>query len=109
MKRMSLFAVLSFCLLVPSWLMAQTYDHGEVGAFADYLRFSPTNPEINFVGLGGRVGINVNPYVAMEGEMSYDFERNFTTVTSTLWPRPSCCPGPFDPNVNLTIDVAVQR
>lgn len=83
MKRMSLFAVLSFCMLAPSWLMAQTYDHGEVGVFADYLRFSPTNPEINFVGLGGRVGINVNPYVAMEGEMSYDFERNFTTVTST--------------------------
>jgi hypothetical protein len=83
MKRMSLLAVISFCLLAPSWLMAQTYDHGEVGAFADYLRFSPTSPEINFIGLGGRVGINVNPYVAMEGEMSYDFERNFTTVTST--------------------------
>ena len=82
MKRISLFAVLSFCLLVPSWLMAQDYDHGEIGVFADYLNFSPTNPNINFVGVGGRVAFNVHPNVALEGEMSYDFSRNFTTTTS---------------------------
>ena len=82
MKRMSLLVVLSFCLLAPSWLMAQTYDHGEVGVFADYFNFSPTDPNINFVGIGGRVAFNVHPNVALEAEMSYDFSRNFTTITS---------------------------
>jgi hypothetical protein len=83
MKRIGLLAVLSLCMMAPSLLSAQTYDHGEVGIFADYLRFSPTDPNINFVGLGGRVSINANPFVAIEGEMSYDFERNYTTTTST--------------------------
>lgn len=31
--------------------------------------------DVNFVGLGGRVGFNVNPNIALEGEMSYDFEK----------------------------------
>jgi hypothetical protein len=89
MKRLSLFVILSFCLLAPSWLMAQYYDHGEVGIFADYMNFSPTDPNINFVGVGGRVGFNVHPNVALEAEMSYDFSRNFTStfsngVTSTF-------------------------
>ncbi|HEY1464751.1 MAG TPA: hypothetical protein VGF44_15145 [Terriglobales bacterium] len=82
MKRLSLLAVLGFCLLAPSWMSAQTYDHGEVGVFADYLNFSPTTPHINFVGVGGRVAFNVHPNVAIEAEMSYDFSRNFTTTTS---------------------------
>ncbi len=68
---------------------SSTLDHAEVGVFADYLRFSPTSPQINFVGAGGRVGFNIHPNVALEGEMSYDFSRNFTTtynngVTSTF-------------------------
>jgi hypothetical protein len=63
-------------------LMAQEYDHGEVGVFADYFRLGVTNPEINFVGAGGRVSFNVASHVAMEAEMSYDFDRNFTTTYS---------------------------
>ncbi len=82
MKRIALFAVLGFCLIVPSLVMAQeqTYDHGEVGVFADYLRFSQPDPQINFVGVGGRVGFNVHPNVSLEAEMAYDFKRNTTTV-----------------------------
>jgi hypothetical protein len=58
-----------------------TLNHGEVAAFGDYLRFAPPgHGAVNFVGLGGRVGVNVHPNLALEAEMAYDFERNFTTV-----------------------------
>lgn len=62
-----------------------TFNHGELTAFGDYLRFNPVNGgrSTNFVGIGGRVGFNVHPNVAIEGEMSYDFERNYTSVTGT--------------------------
>jgi len=82
MKRIALFAVLGFCMVVPSLMMAQTYDHGEVGVFADYLRLQQATPAINFVGVGARVGFNVHPNVALEGEMAYDFKRNTTTLFS---------------------------
>lgn len=57
-------------------------DDVEVGAFADYLNFSATDPHINFVGVGGRAAFNVHPNVQLEAEMSYDFRRNFTSAFS---------------------------
>jgi hypothetical protein len=93
MKHIPLFAGLAFSLLAPTVLAAQepppspaphqsayANNHGEVGVYADYLRFSPTSPSANFVGVGGRVGFNVHPNLALEAEMSYDFARNFTTT-----------------------------
>jgi Outer membrane protein beta-barrel domain len=77
------FAVLAMLLLAvcsPA-LMAQS-DHVEVGAFVDYFNLSRTSPHINYVGLGGRVGFNVNPNVQIEAEMAYDFDRNFTSLFS---------------------------
>lgn len=71
-------AVVTFAL--PSLAVAQ--DHGEVGVFADYFRFDRTTPDINFVGVGGRVAFNIRPSVALEAEMAYDFKRNFTTTFS---------------------------
>jgi len=83
MKRWSvLSAIFGVCLVLPSLAQAQTYDHGEIGVFADYFRLDRTDPQINFVGVGGRVSFNVNPYVALEAEMAYDFKRNFTTTFS---------------------------
>lgn len=86
MKRILLFAVLTFCLSAPSAMMAQdssyTENHVEVGAFADYFRVATPNPAINFVGVGGRVGFNVHPNIQLEAEMSYDFARNFTSTFS---------------------------
>jgi len=68
-------------LLTCASLMAQqTYDHAEVGVFADYLRFSPLTPNINFVGVGGRAGVNVSSNIMLEGELNYDFERNYTAT-----------------------------
>jgi len=46
--------------------------------FADYFRFTPGSSATNFVGVGGRLGINVHPNISLEGEMNYDFRRNYT-------------------------------
>jgi hypothetical protein len=87
MRRVLLFIAIA-CLSTSSWIMAQTSspeyqnNHVEVGAFADYFRLSTTDPAINFVGVGGRLGFNVHPNIQMEAEMSYDFARNFTSTFS---------------------------
>jgi hypothetical protein len=82
MKRIALLAFLASWLILPSLSMAQdqTYDHGEVGVFADYMRLSRPDPAINFIGVGGRIGFNVHPNVSLEAEMAYDFKRNTTSV-----------------------------
>jgi len=83
MKKWSvLTALFGACLLLPSLAQAQAYDHGEIGAFADYFRLDVTSPNINFVGVGGRASFNVHPNVALEAEMAYDFDRNFTNTFS---------------------------
>jgi hypothetical protein len=87
LRKLSIITALTFGLAVPSMVMAQssgfTNNHFEIGAFADYFRLSTPNPNINYVGVGGRVGFNVHPNVALEAEMAYNFERNITTTTST--------------------------
>ncbi|HXW92706.1 MAG TPA: hypothetical protein VEK33_19315 [Terriglobales bacterium] len=83
MKRLAMFVLLSLSLAAPAWVFAQSMEnHGEVGVFADYLRFGPSNDTVNFVGVGGRLGINVHPNFQLEGEMNYDFERNYTYAYS---------------------------
>lgn len=83
MKRIFLIAIVALGLAAPTGLLAQgDYNHGEVGAFADYFRLSATTPDFNLVGLGGRASFNVNTHVALEAEMSYDFARNFTSTFS---------------------------
>src|SRR6185437_1545625 len=54
-------------------------NHGEVGIFADYFNFNSGSYNSNFVGVGGRVSFNVQPNLALEASMNYDFARNFTT------------------------------
>ncbi len=93
MKYISIFAGLALAVLPPC-LVAQsnsnlpanpsphTFNHGEIAAFADYFRFSQYSPATNFVGVGGLVGFNANPNLAIEGEMTYDFGRNFTSTSS---------------------------
>lgn len=80
MKRFVFLLVLSCGLALPSAVMAQSYDHAEVGVFADYLNLGATDPHINFVGVGGRAAFNVHPNVQLEAEMSYDFKRSYTSV-----------------------------
>lgn len=88
MKRAFWFATILALLAAPSLSMAQEgggdYNHGSVGIFADYFRFAPNSSSstVNFVGFGARAGFNANRFLQLEGEMNYDFERNFTTVTN---------------------------
>jgi hypothetical protein len=82
MKRLIFLLMISCGLALPSGLVAQSYDHGEVGAFADYMNLSATDPHINFIGIGGRAAFNVHPNVQIEAEMSYDFKRGFASTFS---------------------------
>lgn len=59
-----------------------TLNHVEFGAYADYFRFAPISSTSNFVGVGGRAAFSVQPNLAIEGEMNYDFARNYTTTYS---------------------------
>jgi hypothetical protein len=63
-------------------LVAQSSDHVEVGAFADYFRLSDSAPVQNFVGVGGRAAFALHPSVQLEAEMAYDFTRNYTNTFS---------------------------
>lgn len=88
MKRIAVIVGIGLFLALPSWMMAQERrsamggNHGEVGAYFDYLRWSPGNSTTNFVGVGGRLSFNFLPSVALEGEMNYDFARDYTTTTN---------------------------
>ena len=84
MKRILWLGVIGLLTAAPSWLAAQeggeNYDHASVGIFADYFRFSPGSYTTNFVGFGARAAFNTSHHVALEGEMNYDFEQNFTSI-----------------------------
>jgi hypothetical protein len=85
MKRYILFGILGLLFAAPA-LSAQ--DSGEVGVFAEYFRYSYAPTPDNFFGVGGRAAFNVSHSVQIEGEIAYDFQRNYTstygnTVTST--------------------------
>ena len=101
MKKVAgLLAVVVLAFFVPAGARAQTAayqqsgtgGHVELGAFADYFRLDPISG--NYVGVGGRLGVNVMRHVQLEAEMNYDFARTFseqftngttvTTVTSNL-------------------------
>lgn len=104
MKRVLVILAASLSMAFPSWLVAQvaqypppppspsvpqnpppsptTENHAEIGVYADYLRFAPGSATDNFVGVGGRIGVNIIPNLALEAEMNYDFARNYTSTYS---------------------------
>ena len=108
MKRMAILAVLAALIAAPGAVFAQTENHVEVGGFAQYYRFDQGgSSQINFVGLGGRAGFYVNPWASIEGELSYDFERNQTNffnngaITSFATTRTRSVHGLFGPKFNF--------
>ena len=61
-----------------------TYNHAEVGVFGDLFRVTPPSVSaVNYAGLGARVGVNTGAHVALEAEMSYDFEQNYTITNGS--------------------------
>jgi hypothetical protein len=91
MKRLLACAGLAGALALPCSLFSQAVpanryalNHVELGVYGDLFRVAPANSAtVNFLGLGGRIGVSVHPNVQLEGEMNYDFERNYTTVVTT--------------------------
>ena len=90
MKRCLGMLIASLFFAVPMMVAQENnyMDHFEVGAFANYYRLADPSPARNFFGIGGRAAFGLTPNVQIEGEMAYDFERNYTstynnTITST--------------------------
>ncbi len=84
MKRLAVLAALAlgFALMAPAAVaQADDKNHGNFGVYFDYTRLGFA--DLNLFGVGGRVGFNIHPAVAIEGEMAYDFEQSTTeTITS---------------------------
>lgn len=85
MKRIALFAALMFAL-APFLAAQEKGDHFNVGAFADYVRLHSAN-NLNFWGLGGRVGAGVHNHAMLEAEMGYEFEQETVTSSATTFTR----------------------
>jgi hypothetical protein len=85
MKSLFLTTGLALLMAVPS-LSAQDrgnhiFNHGEFGVYGDLFRIAPSGaPAANYLGLGGRVGFNVGTHAALEGELNYNFEQNYTNI-----------------------------
>lgn len=81
MKRISgLLIILVMLTLAAPALFAQEQEHGEFGAFADYVRLRNAGNS-NFWGGGASLGFNLNNYIQLEAAGSYDPEK---TVAQTL-------------------------
>ncbi len=80
MKKVALAIILA--LICAPALLAQ--NHGEIGVYADYYRPQDTNG-LNLFGVGGRLGFNVHPNVAIEAEGAFDFEKSFTSNVSDIF------------------------
>jgi hypothetical protein len=105
MKRIAVLVALVAVFTAPSLFAQDELNHVEIGAFAELFRLSPVTPKINFVGLGGRLSVNVHHNVQLEGEMGYDFKRNFTNTfsngvtTATVTSRLRALHGLFGPKL----------
>jgi len=82
MKRLAILSALALCIasFAPA-ASAQSSDdknHGTLGVYLDFTRLQPA--DLNMLGVGARLGVNVRKHVVVEGEMAYDFERTKTQV-----------------------------
>ncbi|HEX4604602.1 MAG TPA: hypothetical protein VH724_11445 [Candidatus Angelobacter sp.] len=88
MKRIAILSALALCVaaLAPA-ASAQSNssgddkNHGNLGVYADFTRLQPA--DLNLLGVGARLGVNIRKHVVLEGEMAYDFERNKTQTITT--------------------------
>jgi len=86
MKRfLTAAAIVATVIILPATLAAQnshTWNHGELGVYGDLFRVAPSGGSAtNYLGLGGRVAFNTGAHLALEAEMNYDFEQNYTHIS----------------------------
>src|SRR5690242_16294878 len=116
MKRIAFLSALALCLAIiaprASAQDTDNTDHGNFGVFLNFTRLGGiqgTHP--NMFGVGGRLGLNINPHVALEGEMAYDFQRNVTStgtgITNTSRSHLRLLHGLFGPKITTTGPVRV--
>ena len=76
----------SLCVVIVCFMLLSISgraQHLEIGGFASYGNFDvPRFPNVA-VGVGGRLNINLNPYIVLEGEGSYDFKHPRVEIVST--------------------------
>jgi hypothetical protein len=85
MKRFAILSalVLSMAAFSPAQ-SAQSKDdknHGNLGVYIGFTRLQPA--DLNMLGVGARLGVNLRKHVVLEGEMAYDFERTKTQTITT--------------------------
>jgi len=85
MKRLAFLSALALCVAsfapAASDQSGDDKNHGNLGVYADFTRLQPA--DLNMIGVGARLGINVRKHAVLEGEMAYDFERNKTQTITT--------------------------
>jgi hypothetical protein len=82
-----LFAIIAFSFLAPGAFAQITQEtpsteHVNVGVYGDFVRLNSGN--VNLLGVGGRISVNVFPIVQLEAESNYNFSQAYTYgVTSS--------------------------
>ena len=71
--------ILASLAAVPA-LTAQDNDKVEIGAFGELFRYTNAPTTQNFLGLGARVGVGLSSHAQIEGEMAYDFQKNYIST-----------------------------
>lgn len=108
-KGLAIITAIVLCLGVMAPMATAQDDnrnHGDFGVYFDYFRLEFA--KLNMFGVGGRVGFNIHPAVALEGEMSYDFERSVTQsitsggITDTFRSNLRLIHGLFGPKIQTT-------
>jgi hypothetical protein len=88
MKRFAILSALALCVAAftpaasaQSNSNGDDKNHGNLGVYVDFTRLQPA--DLNMLGVGGRLGVNVRKHIVLEGEMAYDFERSKTQTITT--------------------------
>ncbi len=76
MKRLNFTLIALLLSATASFAQLGNGEHGEIGAYAEYLRFQALDHS-NFGGLGGRLSFNLHKTVQLEAEVSYIFRQGF--------------------------------
>jgi hypothetical protein len=118
MKRLTILSalvVMCLAMIVPTASAQEdNKNHGNLGVFFDYNRLGGiqgTHP--NMLGVGGRLGVNVQSHIVLEGEMAYDFERSVSSsvtaggITNTTRSNLRLLTGLFGPKIQTTGPVRV--
>lgn len=90
MKRLSMGTVLALCFafMAPAAFAQLSNDNnsnknlGEFGVYVDFTKLQFA--KLYMLGVGGRISFNINPAIAIEGEMAYDLPQSVSQTTTAV-------------------------